>query len=70
MRVEAGHPNWYKVAQVFLDGTVQLGVVLADEEYGYIDKFKLDDQGQHITEANQLVTERKYGKVHIILRPE
>lgn len=54
-----------RIAQVYLDGERIEGCVMADEEAGCVELFKLDENGRPFAEAGEIATEVKYGKVEI-----
>ena len=51
---------------VLLDGVRVKNCTEADEEEGFIVRFKLDDHGTHIVNGAEIETETLYGNVQII----
>lgn len=66
MRLDIDVPNpLNKTAKVFLDGVEQTECLIADEEEGYIKRFKRDKSGRPFVEVDDLATEVIHGKVEI-----
>jgi hypothetical protein len=51
---------------VLLDGKQVKNCTEADEEEGFVVRFKLDDHGNHIVNGAEIETETLYGNVQII----
>ena len=51
---------------VLLDGVHVKNCTEADEEEGFVVRFKLDDRGNHIVNGSEIETETLYGNVQII----
>ena len=51
---------------VLLDGVHVKNCTEADEEEGFVVRFKLDDRGNHIVNGVEIETETLYGNVQII----
>lgn len=51
---------------VLLDGVHVKNCTEADEEEGFVVRFKLDDRGNHIVNGAEIETETLYGNVQII----
>lgn len=51
---------------VLLDGVQVKNCTEADEEEGFVVRFKLDDRGNHIVNGAEIETETLYGNVQII----
>ena len=52
-------------AKVFLDGEEVQYCILADEEAGYVLRYKTDDKGMLMHDGDEIATERLEGKVTI-----
>ena len=50
---------------VLLDGVHVKNCTEADEEEGFVVRFKLDDRGNHIVNGSEIETETLYGNVQI-----
>lgn len=51
--------------KVFLDGVQIKYCTVADEEQGYVERFKLNPQGEFVHNADYIEREKLYGKVVI-----
>lgn len=68
MRLDSDVPSpLNKLAHVFVDGTEHPDVFIADEEEGYVVRYKRDENGNLMTNADCTAarTETVFGKVEI-----
>lgn len=62
---DLGHdPDKVFIAAISFNGVEQKGALTADEELGYLLRYKMVD-GKHVMVGDDLVTEEVYGKVVI-----
>lgn len=54
-------------AKIYLDGKRQRFVITADEERGYIERYKIDERGELEYYGDRLQAVRESGKVVIVL---
>jgi hypothetical protein len=70
---DPGHRNWRPSmagqVHVFVDGTVVDKVITVDEEEGYVLRFKTDEFGNVLINADrtEALTEELRGEVHFVI---
>lgn len=65
---KSGHfSRWSSHARIWLNGEELKGVREADDEGGWVDVFAEDGAGKLLVDDGALVTERRFGKVRIVI---
>lgn len=54
-------------SKIYLDGIKQLNALTADEELGYIKRYRINSRGEVYILKDSIETEEVYGKVEIVL---
>lgn len=60
------HGGFKRKWHIFVDGRIIPRVVTADEEQGYVEIYKQDQDGQYVLDGDQIKRERIYGHVKIL----
>lgn len=63
-------PDLFSTAKIRFNGYEVTRVVLADEERGYIVQISTDYNGNMLVRHGEMVTEKRFGGVQIILADE
>lgn len=53
--------------EIYFDGIKQLNALTADEELGYIKRYRINSRGEVYILKDSIETEEVYGKVEIVL---